>query len=808
MPDYAVIAVEVTPGTPTPVSGVALPGGATAIPSLLYVIDSNGAPVPLTELMLAGQDVPWVDVRATGATGDGVTNDTSAISAAIATLTSGGIVFFPQGTYITDKITIPAGVNILGAGIGVTILQPRLTNQILIGSASVDNVVLSGFSVKAHASGSTGPAIDCDGFRSSAFRDIGYLANGTGAYNSLFQLSAGITCYANTFEHVVISAQTPGPAYGLRCLTFNSRSQTAAGAITGSGNLTVTVTAAGMTNSPKAVSVAVTNGDSASTWAGKVRTALAADVDVNAFFTVSGSTTTITIKARTARTADATMNMAIAAGTAADASLPLATATDLSYLWQANINHLSDWMVYANSSMTTAIDANLSTVLTIDSCLVESNTGATGIVPGQYTTIRNCWLESNTVAISSPTGVNDVTIQGTYCIGDALSIASGVTNWQVHDSAFASITDAGVNTLIQKGSTLTTGALDTMLSLVNNGTGGGSWKLLLSRTGGIVPGGFGIYDVTTSRSPFLIDANPLDQAIEITASGVTLKGTIGLPAGSIAYSKLVLTTSIVNGDISASAAIAISKLASGGTFGAGTYTWSATSTLDLTTGINNEIRLGPTTDPRVLIVGTSQRNSSGHALIGRNLHGESGTDNYKTLYATSGGITGYAGIEFQYNGDTLFYSSNASASANGTVTPTAQLKILGAGGLVATAHIYPSADNTYDLGISTTNDWRDVFCQRGAFNGSSITLKRNIAPLDPTEALAAVLATEIVRYQYKPTDPDDTAAERLHIGFIAEQAPDMLSPDHQTVTPQTTAAVALAAVQALYARLLEVERNR
>jgi hypothetical protein len=56
---------------------------------------------------------------------------------------------------------------------------------------------------------------------------------------------------------------------------------TAAGNISTSGNLTVTVTAAGMTNSPKAVSVAVLDtDDTGSQIAAKIRTALGLDVDV------------------------------------------------------------------------------------------------------------------------------------------------------------------------------------------------------------------------------------------------------------------------------------------------------------------------------------------------------------------------------------------------------------------------------------------------------------------------------------------------------------------------------------------------
>ena len=92
---------------------------------------------------------------------------------------------------------------------------------------------------------------------------------------------------------------------------------TAAGSITGSGNATVIVTAAGMTGSPKTISVAVLNGDTAAQWADKVRIALAADSAVAALFTVSGSTTAIVLT-RTSPAGvsnDGTLNISLDNGT-------------------------------------------------------------------------------------------------------------------------------------------------------------------------------------------------------------------------------------------------------------------------------------------------------------------------------------------------------------------------------------------------------------------------------------------------------------------------------------------------------------
>jgi hypothetical protein len=104
---------------------------------------------------------------------------------------------------------------------------------------------------------------------------------------------------------------------------------TAAGTVTTAGNATVTVTSAGMTGSPKAISVAVALSDTPTLWAAKVRTALTADTDVGGRFTVSGSTTAIILTRKPSSSltlgdithhihpvTDATLNVAIATGTA------------------------------------------------------------------------------------------------------------------------------------------------------------------------------------------------------------------------------------------------------------------------------------------------------------------------------------------------------------------------------------------------------------------------------------------------------------------------------------------------------------
>jgi hypothetical protein len=84
------------------------------------------------------------------------------------------------------------------------------------------------------------------------------------------------------------------------------------GTITTAGNATLTVTAAGMSGSPKDVVVALALNDDATAIATKFRAALALDADVAAFFTVSGSDANVVLTARASAANDATMNIAYA----------------------------------------------------------------------------------------------------------------------------------------------------------------------------------------------------------------------------------------------------------------------------------------------------------------------------------------------------------------------------------------------------------------------------------------------------------------------------------------------------------------
>ncbi|MDF1690513.1 MAG: glycosyl hydrolase family 28-related protein [Cycloclasticus sp.] len=109
-----------------------------------------------------------VSVKDFGAVGDGVTDDTAAIQAA---LDSGaGIVKIPAGTYLTGALSISDGLNpsIIGDGPKNTILK-----------ANANITALFSFDCESHASGAfgggaSGLSINMNGYTGSAIRIVGW----------------------------------------------------------------------------------------------------------------------------------------------------------------------------------------------------------------------------------------------------------------------------------------------------------------------------------------------------------------------------------------------------------------------------------------------------------------------------------------------------------------------------------------------------------------------------------------------------------------------------------------------------------
>ena len=92
---------------------------------------------------------------------------------------------------------------------------------------------------------------------------------------------------------------------------------TVVGTVSTAGNATVIVTAAGMTGSPKTLTVAVALNDSAAVVAQKIRETLAADAAVTALFSVGGIGAAVALTKLLAAANDSTLNISINNGTCA-----------------------------------------------------------------------------------------------------------------------------------------------------------------------------------------------------------------------------------------------------------------------------------------------------------------------------------------------------------------------------------------------------------------------------------------------------------------------------------------------------------
>lgn len=115
----------------------------------------------------------------------------------------------------------------------------------------------------------------------------------------------------------------------------------------------------------------------------------------------------------------------------------------------------------------------------------------------------------------------------------------------------------------------------------------------------------------------------------------------------------------------------------------------------------------------------------------------------------------------------------------------------------------PGADQAYNLGDASTlggqnRRWANV-CATGVLTSSRRAEKCELVRVDPAQALRVVQDLPIYSYQY-----NDVEAEHGFVGFMVEDADPLILHDHQHVNPNTTASVALAAIQALSREVAEL----
>jgi len=174
--------------------------------------------------------------------------------------------------------------------------------------ADADQVLDAALGSATHSIGTIGPAgLDSVGSVCKLFEGDEQQKDVNSSIKNLVMITAQWLASEGVRRGVVlapIATYAPGG-------TAQVETATVIGTITGDGNASVVVTAAGMTGSPITVPVAVLNGDTASVVGGKIRTALGLNANIVAYFTISGSGANIILTRRAAAANDGTLNVSI-----------------------------------------------------------------------------------------------------------------------------------------------------------------------------------------------------------------------------------------------------------------------------------------------------------------------------------------------------------------------------------------------------------------------------------------------------------------------------------------------------------------
>ena len=132
-----------------------------------------------------------VNVKDFGAAGDGVADDTAAISSALSFVAQGGCLYFPQGVYaFSSGLLLSASkVSIMGSGSGSTTLryigQNAGVDLITVGAGALEisNVHISGLTIASSLQMTAGFALKCNKLVRSSLFDIIINGQDLGAIN-------------------------------------------------------------------------------------------------------------------------------------------------------------------------------------------------------------------------------------------------------------------------------------------------------------------------------------------------------------------------------------------------------------------------------------------------------------------------------------------------------------------------------------------------------------------------------------------------------------------------------------------------
>jgi Pectate lyase superfamily protein len=191
----------------------------------------KGKKMSLTKVSYSMINGAQANVLDFGADSTGVADSTAAFQAAIDSLTNGGTVFVPKGTFSLNEIYFPndIAVNLIGDGVDGTVLQKRsLLGGIFRKAAQspsgvIRNAVFANFTVKANPNqDSTNPVnlmFKIQGWSESLWHNISYKSDGPGSCYVCWDLSINPTpfypTYFNTFSQLTCSS-TQGPRVVIR----------------------------------------------------------------------------------------------------------------------------------------------------------------------------------------------------------------------------------------------------------------------------------------------------------------------------------------------------------------------------------------------------------------------------------------------------------------------------------------------------------------------------------------------------------------------------------------------------------------
>jgi hypothetical protein len=133
----------------------------------------------------------------------------------------------------------------------------------------------------------------------------------------------------------------------------------------------------------------------------------------------------------------------------------------------ANVNFIDHWLVEGNTGISRVFDAGDSFELSISDSLIEGNVGAVVLVPGQSTTMKGCYLESNGAVPILPE-VGHVWDPWYVVLRDnfwwplfTITMTASCAYWQlVNNNAAPTIVEAAVDpykALVQSGQWITNG---------------------------------------------------------------------------------------------------------------------------------------------------------------------------------------------------------------------------------------------------------------------------------------------------------------------------------------------------------------